>query len=153
MARSTPGELLRLESVRARLADRQGLHRSAGLVPPVIAHFANRELHSNTSVASSGDPDELLNFQVTHVDKPTADFRCLTEALDTRPDSYLRKQVDLPDVDLDGRVFSTFAARPSGVKVLPKKTVSVGFSAMSLHWPATDRKCVVPLLIHSLRSC
>ncbi|BGP00017.1 GPCR, family 3, metabotropic glutamate receptor 5 [Rhodotorula toruloides] len=114
--------------------------RSAGLVPPVIAHFANRELHSNTSVASSGDPDELLNFQVTHVDKPTADFRCLTEALDTRPDSYLRKQVDLSDVDLDGRVFSTFAARPSGVKVLPKKTVSVGFSAMSLHWPATDRK-------------
>ncbi|BGO91945.1 hypothetical protein NBRC10512_001102 [Rhodotorula toruloides] len=114
--------------------------RSAGLVPPVIAHFANRELHSNTSVASSGDPDELLNFQVTHVDKPTADFRCLTEALDGRPDSYLRKQADGPDVDLDGRVFSTFAARPSGVKVLPKKTVSVGFSAMSLHWPTTDRK-------------
>ncbi|BGP25161.1 GPCR, family 3, metabotropic glutamate receptor 5 [Rhodotorula toruloides] len=114
--------------------------RSAGLVPPVIAHFANRELHSCSSVVSSGDPDELLNFQVTHVDKPSADFRCLTEALDTRPDSYLRKQPDFPDLDLDGRVFSTFAARPSGVKVLPKKSVSVGFSAMSLHWPATDRK-------------
>lgn len=114
--------------------------RSCVLVPPVIEHFATREAERNAGLTAAADPDEMLSFQVTHADKPTADFRCLASFLDADPESYLRKS--RADLNLDGRIFSTFAARPSGVKVLPKKSVSVGFSAMSLHWPSTDRKCV-----------
>ncbi|GAA5930923.1 hypothetical protein JCM3775_000753 [Rhodotorula graminis] len=111
--------------------------RSCALVPPVIEHFAEREA-ARTQALATVDPDDLLSFQVTHADQPDADFRCLSAYLDADPDSYLRKS--RADLGLDGRIFSTFAARPSGVKVLPKKSVSVGFSAMSLHWPSTDRK-------------
>ncbi|GAA5906799.1 hypothetical protein JCM8208_000043 [Rhodotorula glutinis] len=111
--------------------------RSCALVSPVIEHFAEREAARIQALATV-DPDDLLSFQVTHADQPDADFRCLSAYLDADPDSYLRKS--RADLGLDGRIFSTFAARPSGVKVLPKKSVSVGFSAMSLHWPSTDRK-------------
>ncbi|GAA5851118.1 hypothetical protein JCM9279_000330 [Rhodotorula babjevae] len=111
--------------------------RSCALVSPTVEHFAEREA-ARIEALTTVDPDDLLSFQVTHADKPDADFRCLSAYLDADPDSYLRKS--RADLGLDGRVFSTFAARPSGVKVLPKKSVSVGFSAMSLHWPSTDRK-------------
>ncbi|GJN90990.1 hypothetical protein Rhopal_004004-T1 [Rhodotorula paludigena] len=115
--------------------------RSISLVPRILAHFAEREAAFPGRAPTAGpDPDELLSFQVTHVDKPAADFRCLTSTLETSPESYMRKFVGSADLALDGRVFSAFAARPDGVKVLPKKSVSVGFSAMSLHWPSTDRK-------------
>lgn len=122
--------------------------RSCALVPPIVEHFAEREA-ARTEALPVVDPDDLLSFQVTHADKPDADFRCLSAYLDADPDSYLRKS--RADLGLDGRVFSTFAARPSGVKVLPKKSVSVGFSAMSLHWPSTDRKYVPLSLSRALR--
>ena len=149
--------------------------RSSSLVRPVLEHFAERELvalraeltaqHANdsssaaaaaavapgitrrTSDSSNPELDELVSFQVTHVDRPTADFRCLADSLEHDPQSYLRPRprrlsdpVPEGDLQLEGRVFSAFAARPSGVKAVPRKSVSVGWSVMSLHWPATDRR-------------
>ncbi|GAA5922209.1 hypothetical protein JCM1841_000676 [Sporobolomyces salmonicolor] len=129
--------------------------RSAALVPPVLAHFASRHLDllssrsSSSSIHSieppapvsalSDDSDEsALSFSILHTDKPNSDFRALSQSLESSTsssESYLHA-----DPGLDGRVFSTFAARPFGSKVVPKGSVSVGFSAMSLHWPSTDRK-------------
>ncbi|CEQ42292.1 SPOSA6832_04093, partial [Sporobolomyces salmonicolor] len=129
--------------------------RSAALVPPVLAHFASRHLDLLSSRSSSSsthsieppspvsalsdDSDEsALSFSILHTDKPNSDFRALSQSLESSTsssESYLHA-----DPGLDGRVFSTFAARPFGSKVVPKGSVSVGFSAMSLHWPSTDRK-------------
>jgi hypothetical protein len=146
--------------------------RSSLLVRPVLEHFAERELvalraeltaqHADdsptaaaaapgitrrTSESSNPELDELVSFQVTHVDRPTADFRCLADSLEHDPQSYLRPRPRRPsepvsegDLQLEGRVFSAFAARPFGVKAVPRKSVSVGWSVMSLHWPATDRR-------------
>lgn len=147
--------------------------RSSSLVRPVLEHFAERELaalraeltaqHADdsssaaaavapgitrrTSDSSNPELDELVSFQVTHVDRPTADFRCLADSLEHDPQSYLRPRPRRPsepapegDFQLEGRVFSAFAARPFGVKAVPRKSVSVGWSVMSLHWPATDRR-------------
>ncbi|GAA5972017.1 hypothetical protein JCM3765_007281 [Sporobolomyces pararoseus] len=119
--------------------------KSSALVQPILAHFAQRHL----ALLSSTSPDSLspespiddteeLSFSVLHTDKTGSDFRNLAQSLDspTSPTgSYLHA-----DPTLDGRVFSTFSARPFGSKVVPKGSVSVGFSAMSLHWPSTDRK-------------
>lgn len=146
--------------------------RSSSLVRPVLEHFAERELAAlraelttqhgdesssaagaapgitrRTSNSSNPELDELVSFQVTHVDRPTADFRCLADSLEHDPQSYLRSRPRRPsepapegDLQLEGRVFSAFAARPFGVKAVPRKSVSVGWSVMSLHWPATDRR-------------
>jgi len=116
--------------------------KSSGLVQPILAHFAARHQELVASKGLSPDPalDEIdeLSFSILHTDKPASDFRSLAQTLEssTSPsESYLHA-----DPTLDGRVFSTFAARPFGSKVVPKGSVSVGFSAMSLHWPSTDRK-------------
>lgn len=119
--------------------------KSAALVQPILSHFASRH---RTLVASPPeslapdtpylDDDPELSFSILHTDKTGSDFRNLAQALDAPPSptgSYLHA-----DPTLDGRVFSTFSARPFGSKVVPKGSVSVGFSAMSLHWPSTDRK-------------
>ncbi|GAA5857769.1 hypothetical protein JCM8547_005976 [Rhodosporidiobolus lusitaniae] len=116
-----------------------GNSRSAQLVTPILTHFASRQQPSSSSLspsspisASSSDDDSLLSFQITHCDRPASDFRPLAQQAE---DTYLRSQLAKDD-----RVFSTFAARPFGAKVVPKGSVSVGFSAMSLHWPSTSRK-------------
>ena len=119
--------------------------KSAAHLQPILSHFASRH---RTLVASPPeslapdaphlDDDPELSFAVLHTDKTGSDFRNLAQSLDAPPSptgSYLHA-----DPTLDGRVFSTFSARPFGSKVVPKGSVSVGFSAMSLHWPSTDRK-------------
>ncbi|GAA6018549.1 hypothetical protein JCM10207_007214 [Rhodosporidiobolus poonsookiae] len=136
--------------------------RSSSLIPPVLSHFSKRQLDllappadlstspGAISSASSIDPDALLSFQVTHCDKPSSDFRSIAQRAE---ETYLRAApapskgpaaaiaTGAPlDAGLEDRVFSTFAARPFGARVLPKGSVSVGFSAMHLHWPSTDRK-------------
>ncbi|GAA5916899.1 uncharacterized protein JCM6883_005866 [Sporobolomyces salmoneus] len=117
--------------------------KSAALVQPIVAHFATR-YHALITSPSSLSPEspiddaEEVSFSILHTDKTGSDFRSLAQSLDTPPSptgSYLHA-----DPTLDGRVFSTFSARPFGSKVVPKGSVSVGFSAMSLHWPSTDRK-------------
>lgn len=133
--------------------------RSSVLVLPVLEDFARREyseleddatangdrLEASRRSSSSSNPelDELVSFQVTHVDRPASDFRCLADWLEHDPNSYLRAREtstegDERSVPLEGRVFSSFAARPFGRKAVPRKSVSVGWSAMALHWPATD---------------
>ncbi|BGP16770.1 hypothetical protein JCM10213v2_004773 [Rhodosporidiobolus nylandii] len=82
--------------------------------------------------SAASDPDALLSFQVLHADRPSSDFRALSAAAE---ETYLRSQLAKDD-----RVFAAFAGRPFGAKVLPKGSVSVGFSAMSLHWPSMERK-------------
>ncbi|GAA5973835.1 hypothetical protein JCM11641_003184 [Rhodosporidiobolus odoratus] len=105
--------------------------RSASLVPPILSHFAARQL---SILPPAPDPDSLLSFQITHAALPSAtgDFRCLAQSAE---DTYMRSGLAKED-----RVFAAFAARPFGAKVHPKGSVSVGFSAMSLHWPSMERK-------------
>ncbi|GAA6032358.1 hypothetical protein JCM8097_008135 [Rhodosporidiobolus ruineniae] len=108
--------------------------RSASLVAPLLTHFSAR--HSALfPPSSSTDPDDLpsLSFQITHADRPLSDFRPLAQLAE---ETYLRS----PLATKEDRVFNGFAARPFGAKVVPKGSVSVGFSAMALHWPSTDRK-------------
>ncbi|GAA5871242.1 hypothetical protein JCM16303_000692 [Sporobolomyces ruberrimus] len=118
--------------------------KSSALVQPILSHFAQRHValvaSPNTLApeVQSFEDDNELSFSVLHTDKTGSDFRNLAQALDASippSSSYLHA-----DPALDGRVFSTFSARPFGSKVVAKGSVSVGFSAMSLHWPSTDRK-------------
>lgn len=131
--------------------------RSSGLVGPLLDHFAAREATAfdadltpagseghpsrRPSSPSSHDLDELVSYQVTHVDLPSSDLRCLAQTLENDPNSYLRAgQRSSTALPLEGRVFSAFASRPHGIQALPRKAVSAGWSAMCLHWPKTARR-------------
>ncbi|GAA5883296.1 hypothetical protein JCM3774_004140 [Rhodotorula dairenensis] len=139
-------ELVALRAELTRSEDEASAEavEGAGVLPPPPPPAPTRRF----SDSSNPDLDELVSFQVTHVDRPTADFRCLADSLENDPSSYLRPRgrrsgdpkAERDSSDLDGRVFSNFAARPFGIKAVPRKSVSVGWSAMSLHWPATDRR-------------
>ncbi|GAA5841227.1 hypothetical protein JCM11251_003239 [Rhodosporidiobolus azoricus] len=104
--------------------------RSASLVLPILSHFASRQPSSPSVTPSTTPPGPA--FQVTHASLPAADFRSLIALAE---ETYLRAPLARED-----RVFSSFVARPFGAKVVPRGSVSVGFSCMSLHWPSTDRK-------------
>ncbi|KAL8283330.1 hypothetical protein RQP46_005740 [Phenoliferia psychrophenolica] len=115
--------------------------RSASIIAPIISHLAVRQATSRKEQGLPISDDESVSFQVTHTDKVLSDFRPLIQQLESHSDSYLSSTWQAHHrPSLDGKVFSSFAGRPFGAKVLPKASVSVGFSAMSLHWLSTDRK-------------
>jgi hypothetical protein len=138
------GVPLEKEDAVVQIVEYGAIHsKSSALIPPVVKHFAQRHhtlLASPDSLSPESpiDDSDEISFSVLHTDKTGSDFRNLAQSLDapTSPTgSYLHA-----DPTLDGRVFPTFSARPFGSKIAPKGSVSVGFSAMSLHWPSTDRK-------------
>lgn len=121
--------------------------RSASLVPPIISQLATRhaalcpsQSSASSSSSQADDTDSSLSFQVTHADKVGSDFRALSQMLDSNTDSSYLNATWLAAQDLENRVFSAFASRPFAAKVLPRSSVSFGFSAMALHWLSTDRK-------------
>lgn len=117
--------------------------RSASIVAPIISHLATRQANFRNEQGLPISDDDSVSFQVTHTDKVASDFRPLIQQLESHSDSYLNPTWGASHrPTLDNKVFSSFAGRPFGAKVLPKASVSVGFSAMSLHWLSTDRKCV-----------
>ncbi|GAA5936460.1 uncharacterized protein JCM15063_001893 [Sporobolomyces koalae] len=136
---------LKVDDSIVQIVEYGAIHsKSSALVHPILSHFALRhrsliELSESTTLQpTTFDEHEEVSFSVLHTDKTGSDFRNLAQSLDASAspsESYLQV-----DPTLDGRVFSTFSARPFGSKVVPKGSVSVGFSAMSLHWPSTDRK-------------
>lgn len=109
--------------------------RSASLIPGIISDLAIR--HSAVRAPDAAP----VAFQVTHTDDVSSDFRAISSALESHSDSYLNGawQAD-HEPSLDGQVYSAFASRPFGARVMPPRSVSVGFSVMNLHWLSTDRK-------------
>ncbi|KAI5474371.1 GPCR, family 3, metabotropic glutamate receptor 5 [Pseudohyphozyma bogoriensis] len=114
--------------------------RSASLMTPIISSLASRHV-AQRKTAGLDPTDESLSFQITHADKLSSDFRQLSQQLESHSDSYLNQHWQMThEPTLSNQVFSSFISRPFGAKVLPKNSVSVGFSAMSLHWLSTERK-------------
>lgn len=108
------------------------------MAAPVISHFASRKAVQDDGTENVSTD---LSFQVTHADKVEADFRALSKYLDTSAESYLSQAwLSSHEPSLEDRVFSYFSNRPFASKVLPRASVSVGFSAMALHWLSTDKK-------------
>ncbi|KAK4702893.1 hypothetical protein P7C70_g3326, partial [Phenoliferia sp. Uapishka_3] len=115
--------------------------RSASIISPIISHFVNRQSSLREEQGLPLSDDDSLSFQVTHTDKVLSDFRPLVQQLESHADSYLSQTWQASHrPSLDSKIFSSFAARPFGAKVVAKGSVSVGFSAMSLHWLSMDRK-------------
>ncbi|SCZ90438.1 BZ3500_MvSof-1268-A1-R1_Chr9g10833 [Microbotryum saponariae] len=118
--------------------------RSASLFPAVISNLAIRHelLRKEKGLDVGGEDDaEALSFQITHADRLEADFRPLAKLLETSSDSYLNANwLTEHRPSLENQVFSSFVTRPFGSKVMPRKSVTFGFSAMALHWLSTDRK-------------
>ncbi|SCV70088.1 BQ2448_1482 [Microbotryum intermedium] len=118
--------------------------RSAALFPAVISSLAIRHevLRKEKGLDVDGDDDEdAISFQITHADRLEADFRPLAKLLETSSDSYLNAHwLTEHRPSLENQVFSSFVTRPFGSKVMPRKSVTFGFSAMALHWLSTDRK-------------
>lgn len=119
------------------------MHRSASLVAPVIAQLAQRHAETRRSAGHGVSEDTAPFFNVMHADRLQADFRQLSQQLQSYPDSYMNAQWQSSlSPPLDNRVFSSFSSRPFPARVLPAQSCSVGFSIMDLHWFNTPRRCV-----------
>ena len=121
--------------------------RSAQLMQPIISAFATRSQSVKVpqeagyfarpngafSTASS-----RLSFQITHEDSSAADFRPLTQLLETHSVSYLDPHwQNMHSPSLANAVFSNFVARPFASRIAPPQTFHAGFSLMDLHWTHT----------------
>jgi len=123
--------------------------RSAQLMQPIISAFATRQVNSDPTVAGGyfdqtplavnrGAKPSLLSFQVTHEDASTADFRPLTQLLDSHPESYLDPHWQSShSPSLTNTIFSNFSARPFASRITPPQTFHAGISLMDLHWTHT----------------
>jgi len=109
--------------------------RSASMIAPIISDLAVRH-------ATIRQPEAApASFQITHTDEVNSDFRAISASLESHFDSYLNTSWHAShEPSLDGQVYSSFASRPFGARVMPPRSVSVGFSVMNLHWLSTDRK-------------
>lgn len=87
---------------------------SSSLVPHITAHF------------SSSSEGNTPSFTVTYSDGPGSDFRSLMRQVDSTSYEY-------PYHHLNSNVYSSFAARPFPVQVVPPRSITVGFSLMDLH--------------------
>ncbi|SGZ27034.1 BQ5605_C025g10032 [Microbotryum silenes-dioicae] len=115
--------------------------RSASLFPAVISNLAIRHELLRKEKGLNVGGDDALSFQITHADRLDADFRPLAKLLETSSDSYLNAHwLSEHRPSLENQVFLSFVTRPFGSKVMPRKSVTFGFSAMALHWLSTDRK-------------
>lgn len=92
------------------------------------------------------DVPSRISFCITHEDSSIADFRALTQLLDTHPESYLSPHFQASHIpSLQNHIFPSFVARPFASRIAPPKTFHLGFSLMDLHWSHTPRNTAVSL--------
>ncbi|GAC97035.1 cytochrome P450 [Pseudozyma hubeiensis SY62] len=103
-------------------------------------------LRSILGVDAAVDDPCKVNFSIIHEDSPQADFRPLSQMLDTNPDSYLHPQWQAThEPPLHNAIFPSFVSRPFASRIAPPSTLHLGISLMDLHWSHTPRSSTVSL--------
>ncbi|PWZ03199.1 hypothetical protein BCV70DRAFT_209601 [Testicularia cyperi] len=146
--------------------------RSINLMQPIISSFVDKA-HADTPRRENGrgDTDDYfsgldeaaslrsilgvdagadwpckVNFSVIHEDSSQADFRPLSQMLDTVSESYLNPQWQAThEPSLQNVIFPSFVARPFASRIAPPSTIHLGLSLMDLHWSHTPRNPAVSL--------
>ncbi|KAN0059716.1 hypothetical protein ACQY0O_008288 [Thecaphora frezii] len=147
--------------------------RSMQLMQPIISCFAEKA-HSNQSAKApqGASPDEggyfgtgelqvpstrtalgsgsqndapcRIHFSIVHEDSPQADFRPVSQTLNTSSDSYLDPHWQAThEPSLQNAIFQSFVSRPFASRIVPPSTVHLGISLMDLHWSHTPRNPAV----------
>lgn len=150
--------------------------RSVPLMQLIISKFAHRldHLHRNNALPSVAEDDDGQDFAsqvssappsaaylhrqhltatqspfqfcVYHEDSPSADFRLISQSLDSRSDSYLEPHWQIShEPSLHKAIFPLFVGRPFASVIAPPKTMHFGLSLMDLHWTHTPVNHAVPL--------
>lgn len=146
--------------------------RSIPLMQLIISKFAQRgasrpqslssvseesSTDEESGIAAAGDPSNLLhrhvegqysriNFSVIHEDSPQADFRLISQSLDSRSDSYLDPTWQSAHHPiLQNTIFPSFVGRPFASRIAPPRSLHFGMSLMDLHWTHTPFNSAVPL--------
>lgn len=103
-------------------------------------------LQSILGIDASADYPCKVNFSIIHEDSPQADFRPLSQMLDSNPDSYLHPQWQAAhEPPLHNAIFPSFVSRPFASRIAPPSTLHLGISLMDLHWSHTPRSPTVSL--------
>ncbi|CBQ70623.1 conserved hypothetical protein [Sporisorium reilianum SRZ2] len=103
-------------------------------------------LRSILGVDASADDPCKVNFSIIHEDSPQADFRPLSQMLDSNPESYLHPQWQAThEPPLHNAIFPSFVSRPFASRIAPPSTLHLGISLMDLHWSHTPRSPTVSL--------
>lgn len=103
-------------------------------------------LRSILGVDASADYPCKVNFSIIHEDSPQADFRPLSQMLETNPESYLHPQWQaMHEPPLHNAIFPSFVSRPFASRIAPPSTLHLGISLMDLHWSHTPRNPTVSL--------
>ncbi|SPO21664.1 uncharacterized protein UTRI_01147_B [Ustilago trichophora] len=103
-------------------------------------------LRSILGVDASADYPCKVNFSIIHEDSPQADFRPLSQMLDSNPESYLHPQWQAThEPPLHNAIFPSFVSRPFASRIAPPSTLHLGISLMDLHWSHTPRNPTVSL--------
>jgi len=103
-------------------------------------------LRSILGVNACADFPCKVNFSIIHEDSPQADFRPLSQMLDSNPDSYLHPQWQAShEPPLHNAIFPSFVPRPFASRIAPPSTLHLGISLMDLHWSHTPRSPTVSL--------
>lgn len=107
---------------------------------------ATTSLLNLLGVNSTSEEPCMINFSVIHEDSPQADFRPLSQILDSSSESYLNPQWQAShQPSLQNLVFPRFVARPFASRIAPPSSVHLGISLMDLHWSHTPRNSAVSL--------
>lgn len=103
-------------------------------------------LRSILGMDASDDFPCKVNFSIIHEDSPQADFRPLSQMLDSNPESYLHPQWQAThEPPLHNSIFPSFVSRPFASRIAPPSTLHLGISLMDLHWSHTPRNPTVSL--------
>ncbi|KAJ1032708.1 hypothetical protein NDA16_000730 [Ustilago loliicola] len=103
-------------------------------------------LRSILGVDASADYPCKVNFSIIHEDSPQADFRPLSQMLESNPESYLHPQWQAThEPPLHNVIFPSFVSRSFASRIAPPSTLHLGISLMDLHWSHTPRNPTVSL--------
>ncbi|KAJ1039273.1 hypothetical protein NDA11_000829 [Ustilago hordei] len=124
--------------------------RETGKSEDAIDYFPGLDgaasLRSILGVDASADYPCKVSFSIIHEDSPQADFRPLSQMLETNPESYLHPQWQaMHEPPLHNAVFPSFVSRPFASRIAPPSTLHLGISLMDLHWSHTPRNPTVSL--------
>ncbi|CAO1618644.1 unnamed protein product [Sympodiomycopsis kandeliae] len=148
--------------------------RSIPLVQLIISKFAQRSVNRPSSLSSvmeegsaaddwhttaaaaswmnrhSEGQHSPVSFAVIHEDSPQADFRLISQSLDSRSDSYLDANWQFSHQPaLQNSIFPSFVGRPFASRIAPPRTLHFGISLMDLHWTHTPANPGVSLATSS----
>uniref|UniRef100_V5EM45 Uncharacterized protein n=1 Tax=Kalmanozyma brasiliensis (strain GHG001) TaxID=1365824 RepID=V5EM45_KALBG len=113
---------------------------------PGLDEAGAASLRSILGVDASSDDPCKVNFSIIHEDSPQADFRPLSQMLDSNPESYLHPQWQAAhEPRLQNAIFPSFVSRPFASRIAPPSTLHLGISLMDLHWSHTPRSPTVSL--------